>query len=126
RGLSASQTWKTWRTFLPSRISSLSLGKLARSSSCATCATPAPGANTPRSSSAARRTKSEPGRSLRFDGGLVIRESCIVAVIVSEFDAACKIETLQHDALAVVEIRGGPHAESAGDDSIDRAAGAQG
>src|SRR5690349_229718 len=115
-GLSASQTSKVSFTFLPSLISSLSRGNAARSSSgpvCArTCVLPASAIV------AARNT-----RRRRRNSGFCWER---MAVIVVEFDPACKVETREQHPLAFREAGGGPEAEAARFDAVDGVARRQG
>src|SRR6188768_2105573 len=108
-GLSASQTSKVCFTFLPSLISSLPRGNAARSSSgpvwASACVPPASVIAAARNTTRRRRKS-----GFRWER---------MAVIVVEFDPACKVEAGEQHALALREARGGAEAESARLDAID-------
>src|SRR5262245_34234779 len=122
-GLSASQTWKVYFTFLPSAISTVPDGNAARSSSGAICARSggiAHSSTAPASAAQARRRsvsrRGARGRVRGFD---------VMAVIVPEFHAACKIEARHEDALAGRQAGRRTQAEAAADDAIHGAARAE-
>ncbi len=100
-GVSASQTSKDRGDFLSTPISSLARGKASRSSSGPTCACAGPSA----------RNSSPPSRVMQARRTESVRLKDM-AVIVSEFDAACKIEARQEHALAAREAGGRPEAEA--------------
>ena len=114
RGLSASHTSKVCFTFLPSAISSLRCGNAAE-----VLDRPDLRAVPPRRSGKADAAEQTRVDALRSRSG--IAGFGRMAVIVHEFDAACKIEAGEEHALAARQAGGGPQAESARLDAIDSA-----
>src|SRR5690242_19894285 len=105
-GVSASHTLKTCRTFLPSLIFRSALGNASRSSMGPICAC---AALTQRSASTHHRA----------------RLVWCMAVIVAEFDPACKIEAGQEHALLARQAGRRADAEAAPHDTVDGRARAQ-
>src|SRR6187455_2469718 len=106
-GVSASHTLKTCLTFLPSLISRFALGNASRSSRGPICACAAP---------------SQVSASTHHHARLV----WYMAVIVAEFDPACKIEAGQEHALFARQAGCGPDAEAAGYHAVYGGARTQG
>src|SRR5690242_16543921 len=98
-GVSASHTLKTSLTCLPSLISRLALGSASCSSIGTICACATP---------------SQVSASTHHNARLV---GCM-AVIVAEFDPACKIEAGQHHAFLARQAGRRPDAEAAGHHAV--------
>src|SRR3954462_2642157 len=106
-GVSASHTLNTCMTFLPSAMARSPLGKAARSSIGPVWARARP-----------------MHRSMARQHRLICRR-IRMAVIVSEFDASCKIEAGDHHALFTREAGGRPEAEAAGRHAVHGRAGSE-
>ena len=106
-GVSASHTWNTCWTFLPSLISSSALGNASRSSSGPICAW-----------RHAQPARARSRRAARLRAGLSGASACM-AVIVAEFDAACKIEAGDDHALLARQAGRRSQAEAARHHAVD-------